>query len=130
MIDGQDPTIRGVLRDSDSPGEVRRRLVGTISGRFGVSAGAGNDHKKREEIPFLTIDEASSYLRVSRSWLRQQTRMGSVPHLKPHAHRVLFEREALLTWFRGLNQASTLRPSRAAGSQGAGSVKRGNHRGL
>jgi len=40
------------------------------------------------------------------------------------------EREALVAWFRGLNQATSLQPNRTEGKQGAGSGKRGQRNGL
>lgn len=46
----------------------------------------------------LTFEEATSYLRVSRSYLYKLTSAGSIPHYKPEGKIIYFEKSELDDW--------------------------------
>lgn len=51
------------------------------------------------EQNLLTFDEAVSFLRVKKSWLRAATFQRKIPFLKLN-HLVRFERSELLNWLK------------------------------
>lgn len=47
------------------------------------------------ENKLLTLEEASQYLRMSKSWLYKQTMNKRITHLKPTGHKVFFYKKDL-----------------------------------
>ena len=55
--------------------------------------------KVSEAKQLLTVEEAASFLCVSKSWIFKLTSARSIPHIKLGA-RTVFDRDELLSWAR------------------------------
>ena len=55
----------------------------------------------------LTLEEASKFLNISKSYLYKLTSAQQIPHYKPSGKMVYFERTALESWMRQ-NPVSTI----------------------
>ena len=54
----------------------------------------------RDSKELLTMDEASSFLGLSKSYVFKMTSAGLIPHYKPLGKVIYFERSVLKEWIR------------------------------
>jgi predicted DNA-binding transcriptional regulator AlpA len=52
------------------------------------------------EDPFLTVDEAASFLRMSKRTLANHRSQKTGPECRRHGGRIVYRRSALLAWSR------------------------------
>jgi excisionase family DNA binding protein len=48
----------------------------------------------------LTLEEASAYSGISKSYLYKLTSLGSIPHYKPEGKMIYFDRDELNAWLK------------------------------
>jgi len=81
-----------VLPSNPLRGPIMRRKAATKGNGLRTNVQAKNARQARpgdpaSESSFLTVPEVSSLLRVPKSWLYEQTRQRTIPHLKPGKRR-------------------------------------------